>query len=122
MSTKMRYRIFLLLVSSFACAAVGAAHEVTIGQRAKVGIGAELEPGSYQVKVVKNPESCEVLFYRSGDLKLRAPVTLATETKKASLTEVHFEESNGSNVLTRIQLEGAKESLLFNRTPAPSSE
>lgn len=122
MSTKMRYRSLLLLAFGFACAAVVSAHEVTITSRTKVGNNAELQPGSYRVKVVKNPASCEVLFYQSGDLRLRAPVTLAAEAKKALLTEVHYEEFDGSSVMTRIQLEGAKESLVFDRAPSASSQ
>jgi len=106
----------------FVFVAIAAAHEVRVTDPAKVGPGSELQPGTYRVEVVKNQDSSEVHFYKGGDLWLRVPVTLATEKAKAQNTEVHYSQLNGGKVITRIRLEGSKESLIFNQTPSANAE
>ena len=122
MSKRMGHRFLSLFLLMLAFAAIGAAHEVTITDRTKLRNGSELKPGEYQVKVVKNQDTCEVLFYNSGDLSLRAPATLAVEPKKASQTQIHYEEIDGGKVITRIDLEGSKEALVFNSDAIAKAE
>ena len=122
MSKRIGYRILPTLVCTLAFASIAVAHEVSIRYRAKVGNGSALQPGTYQVEVVKNQDSAEVLFYKEGDLWLRAPVTLVPETNKAQYTEVHYAELNDGKVITRIRLQGSKESLVFNRAPSTKAE
>ena len=122
MSKRMMYRILSALVCTLVFVSIATAHEVSITYRANVGNGAELQPGTYRVEVVKNHDSSEVLFYKGGDLWLRAPVTLAAETKKAQQTEIHYEELDHGKVITQIRLEGSKESLVFNQDHSAKTE
>ncbi len=122
MSKRMGYRILATLLSTLAFVSIAMAQEVTIMDRAKVGNGPALQPGRYQVEVVKNQDSSEVLFYKGGDLWLRAPVTLAQETKKAKHTEIHYQELDDGMVITKIRLQGSKESLVFSRDTSAKIE
>jgi len=122
MSKRIGYRILPTLVCTLAFASIAVAHEVSIRYRAKVGNGSALQPGTYQVEVVKNQDSAEVLFYKEGDLWLRAPVTLSEETKKPEQTEVQYEELDNGKVITQIRLRGSKESLVFNQPPSAKAE
>ena len=111
----MRCRILSTLVCTLVFVSIAAAHEVTIGQREKVGNGPELQPGTYQVEVEKNQDSAEVRFFQGGDLVLRVPGTLTKEAVKCNNTEVHSEEVDGGRVITKIWLQGWKESLAFKQ-------
>jgi len=122
MSRRMGYQILTTLICTLAFVSIAAAHEVSITYRANVGNGLALEPGTYRVEVVKNQDSSEVLFYKGGDLWLRAPVTLVEETDKAPQTEIHYEEMNDAKVINQIRLRGSKESLVFNRAPSAKAE
>ena len=59
-----------LLTTIFVLAAAGftLAHEVVISDQAKLGNGPELQPGSYQIELIKNQDTSEVAFYKAGDL------------------------------------------------------
>ncbi|MFZ0960584.1 MAG: hypothetical protein WAO35_06730 [Terriglobia bacterium] len=113
MSERIQCLILSTLVCTLAFVSMAVAQQVTIMDRAKVGNGPALRSGTCQVQVVKNQDSAEALFYREGDLWLRAPVTLVEETKKARHTEIHSKELNGETVITKIRLQGSKESLVF---------
>jgi hypothetical protein len=122
MSRKMRYGILTTLICMVAFVSIAAAHEVSIPHRANVGNGPALEPGTYRVEVVKSQDSSEVLFYKGGDLWLRAPVILVEETDKAQRTEIYYEQLNDAKVINQIRLRGLKESLVFNRAPSGKAE
>ncbi|MFZ0960585.1 MAG: hypothetical protein WAO35_06735 [Terriglobia bacterium] len=113
MSKNMACRILSGLACTLAFVSIAAAHEVTIGQRAKIGYGPELQPGTYRVEVVKNEDSAEVSFFNGGDLVVTVPATLKKESVKCNNTEVHSEEVDGGRVITKIWLQGWKESLVF---------
>ena len=113
MSKRIGYRILSTLVSGLFFVSVAAAHDVRIGQRAKIGNGAELDQGTYQVEVEKNQESAEVLFFQGEDLVVSAPATLTMEAVKCNNTQIHSEEVDGGRVITKIWLQGWKESLVF---------
>src|ERR1019366_6209842 len=115
MSKKIGYRILSTLVCTLVFVSIAAAHEVSIGQRSKVGSGPELRPGMYKVEVVKNQDSAEVRFFKSGDLVATVPATLTQEAEKCAATEVHSQEFGGGQVITKIWLQGSKESLVFNQ-------
>jgi hypothetical protein len=122
MFKRMGYRLLAVAICMLVFVPIAAAHEVHITGPAKVGNNPELQPGTYRVEVVKNQDSSEVLFYKEGDLWLRAPVTLVPETNKAQYTEVHYAELNDGKVITRIRLQGSKESLVFNQAPSTTAE
>jgi hypothetical protein len=122
MSRRMGYGILTTLICTVAFVSIPAAHEVSIPHRANVGNGPVLETGTYRVEVVKNQDSSEVLFYKGGDLWLRAPVTLVEEADKAPQTEVHYEKISDAKVINQIRLRGSKESLVFNRAPSAKAE
>lgn len=122
MCKKTRYRILPTLACALVFVSIAAAHEVTITDRARIGHGDVLQPGTYQVEVVKNQDSSEVLFYKGGDLQLRAPVTLEAETAKAPETEIHSEQLDDGKVITKIRLRGSKESLVFSPPSSAKAE
>ena len=115
MFNKMGYRILSTLVCMLAFVSIVMAHDVSIGYRAKVGNGPELQPGTYRVEVVKSQDSAEVHFFKAGDLVLQAQATLTMEAAKCNSTEVHSEEVDGRQVITKIWLQGSKESLVFKQ-------
>ena len=49
------------------------------------------------------------------------PATLSKEATKCNNTEVHSEEVDGGQVITKIWLQGSKESLVF-KPDAPKAE
>jgi len=113
MSKRMMWRILSTLVCIFLFMAIATAHEVVISEQAKVGNGAELEQGTYRVEVEKNGDSAEVLFFQGGELVETAPARLTKEAMKCPNTEIHSAEVNGARVITKIWLQGWKESLVF---------
>jgi len=121
MSKRMGYRILSTLVCALVFVSIAAAHEVSITNRAKVGNGPELQPGTYRVEVVKNQDSAEVRFFKGGDLVATAPATLTQEAAKCAATEIHTEEADGGWVITKIRLQGSKESLVF-KPDTPKAE
>jgi hypothetical protein len=115
MSMRMGYRILPTLVCTFVFVSIGTAHEIHIGQRAKIGNGQELEQGAYRVEVERNQHSAEVLFFQGEELVAAARATLTKEDVKCNHTEVHSEEVDGQRVITKIWLRGWKESLVFKQ-------
>jgi hypothetical protein len=113
MSKRMGYRIVSALICTFIFGSIAAAHEINIGQRVKVGTDAELEQGTYRVEVERNQNSAEVLFYQGEELVAAAQAKLTKEEVKSNQTEVHSEEVDGTRVITKIRLQGWKESLVF---------
>jgi len=112
-STRIGHRILSTLVCTLFLVSIAAAHNVTIGQRAKVGNGPELEQGTYQVEVEKNQDSAEVLFFQGEELVVTARATLTKENAKSNVTEVHYDQVDGGWVITKIRLAGSKEGLVF---------
>jgi hypothetical protein len=94
-------------------ACFASAHEVLITSQSKLGNGPSLKPDTYRLEVVKNQDSSEALFYTGGDLVLRTPVTLAEETNKPKVTEVHYENVDADRMITKIRVKGWTEVLVF---------
>ncbi len=115
MSKRMAYRILSALAFTLALACLASSHELIISDQAKLGNGPMLEPGTCRVEVVKKQDSAEVRFFQGGDLVVTAPATLTKEEVKCNNTEVHSEEVNGGQVITKIRLQGSKESLVFKQ-------
>ncbi|MGO8732166.1 MAG: hypothetical protein ACLQVM_05165 [Terriglobia bacterium] len=115
MPKRMAYRILSTLVCTLVFVSITAADEVSITSRAFVGEDTHLQPGTYRVEVEKNQDSAEVRFFQGGDLVAAARATLTKEAVKCNHTEVHSEEVDGERVITKIWLQGWKESLVFKR-------
>jgi hypothetical protein len=115
MSKRMRYGILSSIVCMLVFVSIAAPRDVKIMGRTKVGNGPELQPGTYQVEVVKNQDSAEVRFFQEGDLVVTAPAKLIDEAMKCSRTEIHSTEVDGGTVITKIWLQGSKESLRFEQ-------
>jgi hypothetical protein len=113
MSKRIGYGILSTLVGGLFIVSVAAAHDVRISQRAKIGNGPELDQGTYRVEVEKNQESAEVVFFQGEDLVATTPATLTKEAVKCDNTQIHSEEVDGGRVITKIWLQGWKESLVF---------
>jgi hypothetical protein len=111
----MGYRILSALICAFVFVSIAMAHEITIGQQAKIGKGQILEPGTYRIEVEKNQDSAEVRFLQGGELVVTARATLTKEAVKCNNTEIHSEEVDGTRVITKIWLRGWRESLVFKQ-------
>ena len=112
-----------LLTGAFVLAAAGfaLANEVVINNQAKLGSGPELRPGTYRLKLIKNHDTSEVAFYKSGNLVIQVPVVTVAETEKSPRTEVHYETLDQAKVISQIRIAGWKETLVFkaqSNTPA----
>jgi hypothetical protein len=115
MSKVTGYRILSTLICTLIFVSITAAHEVSITRRAFVGADTQLPPGTYRVEVEKHQDSAEVRFFQGGDLVAAARATLTKEAVKCNNTEVHSEEVDGVHVITKIWLQGSKESLVFKQ-------
>ena len=115
MSKRMGYWILSALICTFVLGSMAAAHEIKIGQRAKIGNGQALEPGTYRVEVERNQNSAEVLFFQGDELVAAGKAILTKEEAKSEQTEVHSKEIDGERVITKIWLQGWKESLVFKQ-------
>jgi hypothetical protein len=115
MSKRMGYRILSTLVCTLVFMSIATAHDVSIRDRVKIGNGPELQPGAYRVEVEKNQDSAQVLFFQGEELVVTAPATLAKEAVKCKNTEIHSEVVDGGQVVTKIWLQGWKESLVFKQ-------
>jgi hypothetical protein len=113
MHRRSEFRILSVAVLMVFAACLASAHEVTITSQSKLGSGPMLKPDTYRLELVKNSDSSEVLFYKGAKLVLRTPVSLAEETVKPKMTEVHCEDLDAKRVITRIRVQGWKESLVF---------
>jgi hypothetical protein len=121
MLKSIQYRILATVIYTVVFVSIAAAHEVRISRPARVGNGPELQAGTYRVEVVKTQDSAEVRFYQEGDVVATAPASLANEAGKCNFTEVHSEKVDGEQVITRIWLQGSKESLVF-KADIPKAE
>lgn len=121
MSRKTCFRILATLVCAIAIVSIASAHELSLKSRGKIANGPELQPGTYQIKVVKNQDSAEVRFFKKGDMVAKATAKISPENTKAYATEVNYEEADGGQVITLIRLQGSKESLVF-KSDAPKPE
>jgi len=92
-----------------------AADQLRLNQRAEVGDGVELEPGTYRIEVERTRNSAEVLFFQGEDLVAAVHATLRKEDVKSKRMEIRSEEIDGERVITKIWLRGRKESLVFQR-------
>jgi len=120
MDRKMMYRTLAGVVFVLVAASLTLAHEVIIGNRARLGNGPELQPGTYRLEVIKNQGTSEAAFYKGGDLVVRVPITIAAESEKSRHTEVHSEVLESGRVINQIRLAGSKERLVFSElAPAP---
>jgi len=119
MSSRMTFRLLATVVFVFVAAGLTLAREVTMTYQAKLGEGPELQPGTYQVELIKNQETSEVAFYQEDDLVAQVPVTIVTESEKSNRTEVHYETLDGGRVINQIRVAGWKERLVF-REPTPT--
>jgi hypothetical protein len=113
MFKRIEYRILSTVICTFVFVSIAAAHEVRISPLAKVGNGPELQAGTYRVEVVKNQDSVEVHFYQEGEVVATAPAVLAKEAAKSNFTKVYSEKVDGGQMITKIWLQGSKESLVF---------
>jgi len=117
MTMRMGFQIPSTLICALVFVSIVMAQEITIGQQAKIGNGQVLERGTYRVEVEKNQDSAEVLFLQGGELVVAARATLTKEAVKCNNTEVHSEEVDGERMITKIWLQGWKESLVFKPDP-----
>ncbi len=116
MSQRTGRRLLYAVGYVFVLAPIASATDVVhISRHAKIGDDWELEPGTYRVEVERNQNSAEVLFFQREDLVAAAHATLSREYVNSNHTEVHSEKVAGERVITRIWLQGWKESLVFRQ-------
>ena len=107
----------LLFTVVFICipAAITLAHDVRISKPVRLGNGPELQPGTYRLELVKNQNGAECLFYKGKDLVVRVQTTVVQESQKSPHTALHSELIDNGRVITHIQVQGWRETLLFER-------
>ncbi len=88
---------------------------VHISRQAKIGDDEEIKPGTYRVEVERNKNSAEVLFFQGEDLVAAARAKVCKEDVKSNHTEIHSEKVYGERIITKIWLQGWKESLVFKQ-------
>lgn len=93
---------------------------VNIDQSAKVLNGPMLQPGTYKVKVLGESGTPQVDFYRGNKLVGQAPAKLVNDGSKSSETAAHFNNANGSHVLTEIDVNGWTKSIQFGSSTGTS--
>ncbi|HEV2350601.1 MAG TPA: hypothetical protein VG028_12225 [Terriglobia bacterium] len=113
MKHRMIYRSLIAFAFALLSASLTLAHEVTIGERARLGNGPELQPGTYRLELVKNQQTAEAVFYKGGDLVARVPITIVKESDKSRQTEVHSQLLEGERVISQIRVAGWRERLVF---------
>ena len=121
MLTRTAHRVLFTLASTLIFVSAATAHSITLGQRAKIGDGPELQPGKYKVEVAKKQDSTQVSFIKGGDPIATVPAKLTVESTKCRNTEIHSEHVDGQQVITKIRLAGSNESLVF-RADATEAE
>lgn len=93
---------------------------IDISQSTQVLNGPALQPGTYKVKVLGESGTPQVGFYRGGKLVGQAPAKLVDEGSKSIETAAHFNNSNGSRVLTQIDVQGSTKSIQFGASTGAS--
>jgi len=68
MSKRTVYQVLFSLVCTLVFVSVASAHQITIGERMRIGNGPEVQAGTYRVEVAKNQDAAEVSFFQGGDL------------------------------------------------------
>jgi hypothetical protein len=76
--------------------------------------GAELKPGSYEMKVPVNSQSPEVAFYKDGELVAKAEAKVVAESIKNPYTAVESTEQGKDQLITSIRPGGWREKLVFS--------
>ena len=121
MNDKTIHQVLLTTIFVLAAAGFTLAHEVVISDKAKLGNGPELQPGTYQIELIKNQDTSEAAFYKAGDLVIRVPVMIVAESEKSRQTEVHYETLDQGRVINQIRVAGWKETLVFRAQPKTSA-
>ena len=121
MNDKTIHQVLLTTIFVLAAAGFTLAHEVVISDQAKLGNGPELQPGSYQIELIKNQDTSEAAFYKAGDLVIRVPVMIVAESEKSRQTEMHYETLDQGRVINQIRVAGSKETLVFRAQPKTSA-
>lgn len=116
MKLRMLYHSLLAFALVLVAASLTLAHDVTISERAKLGNGPELNAGTYRLKLVKNQDTSEAVFYKGGDQVARVPITIVNESDKSRHTEVHSQLLDGERVINEIRVAGWKETLVFSKS------
>lgn len=93
---------------------------VEIDQSTQVQNGPTLQPGIYQVKLLGESGTPEVGFYRNKSLVGQAPAQLVEQGGKSDETAAHFNNVNGSHVLTQIDVDGWTKSIRFGSSTGAS--
>jgi len=94
---------------------------VEIDQSTQVLNGPTLQPGTYQVKLLGESGTPQVGFYQNDNLVGQAPAKLVDEGSRSNETAAHFNNANGSRVLTQIDVDGWTKSIQFGSAGASGS-
>jgi hypothetical protein len=92
------------------------AKTVKIEERAKLANGSVLEPGSYKVEVLGETTKPEVDFYQGNHLVAKTSAKLEALTRKVPNTAIYYNNAEKPPMITGIEMEGAKDKLVFTGT------
>lgn len=77
--------------------------------------GTTLKPGSYQVAIDTSSRSPMLDFYRNRKQVAQTPVKLVSSPSKNQETEVRYNTADNRDVITEIDLRGARQRILLGR-------
>ena len=87
--------------------------QVDILYTTKLSANSTLQPGTYQMKVALGTQKPTVKFYRDGQLKAQATAKTIQDATKNNSTAVEYNRVGNEHVMTKIDLGGMNESLVF---------
>ena len=93
--------------------ALSKSSSVDVIYHARLGNGAELQPGHYKVTVSENPNAPELMFYQDNKLVAETLVKLVDMGKKAQATEVDYNRESNQQVITGMRFGGWSEEVIL---------
>jgi hypothetical protein len=94
--------------------------QVDILYTTKLSANSTLQPGTYQMKVALDSQEPTVKFYQSGKLVAQAEVKTIKDPTTNSTTAVSYTQEGNEHVITRIDVGGMNESLVFADSSTPT--
>lgn len=83
---------------------------------------AELQPGTYTMKLLNATTAPEVEFYQGKKLVCKCPVKIETLPQKAVSTELFVEtNTQGTRVLKTVSIGGWTEKVIFSEASGPGA-
>ncbi len=76
--------------------------------------GVVLQSGSYRMEIPLNTQTPDVKFFQNGKLVATVPAKVKPEGQKSSATEIDYDKRGSAHFMTRAQIQGLNEALVFS--------